>query len=88
MMRGIWLAAILGIVLGLGVVFTSNTGTTAAPQTKISPLVAGTEETHTLANLATSPNPTAPTFELALLGLLIGLLVAAPFFLVARRRVQ
>jgi hypothetical protein len=90
MMRRIWLAAILGIFLGLGVTLTSNGGTIAAPQTKMKPLIAGTQETTTQATLATSPNPnpTAPTFELTLLGLLAGILVAAPFFLVARKRAE
>jgi hypothetical protein len=83
-MRRIWLAAVLGIVLGLGVAFTPYTST-ATPQTKQRPFIVGIEETHTL---AASSNHNPPTFELALLGLLVGLLVAAPFFLVARRRAQ
>lgn len=87
MLRRIWLAAILGVVLGVGVAFIPNAGTTAATQAKMRPIVVGTEETQTLTTLATL-NPTAPTFDLVFLGLLAGLLVATPLFLVARRRAQ
>jgi formate/nitrite transporter FocA (FNT family) len=86
-MRRIWLAAILGVVLGVGVAFIPSTGPSAAPQPMMRPLVTATEENQAGTTLPTS-NPTAPTLELIFLGLLAGLLVATPLFLVARKRVQ
>jgi formate/nitrite transporter FocA (FNT family) len=86
MLRRIWLAAILGVVLGVGVAFIPNTGTSAAPQPLMGFRVTGTEKQNPT-TLAPS-NPTAPTIELVFLGLLAGLLVATPLFLVTRKRAQ
>jgi hypothetical protein len=85
MMERIWLAAILGVVLGLGVAFTPSTGTAGVPKAGMVQPMMGTEGQR---NPAASPNPSAASVELVLLGLFAGLLVAAPFFLVARKRVQ
>lgn len=81
-MTKLWLAAVLGILLGLGIVYVPpNPGNAAAPQPNLvrQPL----EAQHTMGNLV---RPTQPSYQVILISLLIGVVVALPFFLLARKR--
>ena len=77
----VWLAVLFGIILGTGVAYL-----TASP---VAPAVAnlqGTAEPFaTLRQTVTVANPTEPDWQLALVALLVGLVVASPVFLIVNR---
>ena len=83
-MSKLWLAAVLGILLGLGIVYVpfnpSNLGVRFPEPNLVSqPL----EAQHTMGNLV---RPTEPSYQVILISLLIGVVVGLPFFLLARKR--
>lgn len=83
-MSKLWLAAVLGILLGLGIVYVpfnpSNLGARSPEPNLVSqPL----EAQHTMGNQV---RPTQPSYQVILTSLLIGVVVALPFFLLARKR--
>jgi hypothetical protein len=75
------LAVVLGILLGLGLAYsppTQPTTTTARPQMVMQPIAQG--------NVGAASTNTALGVTQILIPLLVGLLFAAPVFLLARRR--
>jgi hypothetical protein len=81
-MRRIWLAALLGVILGLGVSFAST-----VPAPNLSPrenLVFNTGEPQLKTEKVVQA--TLPDVEFVLLAFLVGLVVGAPFFVMARNR--
>jgi ribose/xylose/arabinose/galactoside ABC-type transport system permease subunit len=81
MMGRVWLAAVLGVLLGVAIAYTN-----AVPV--ISP--AGTNLTARPFEAQMRPGqttkPPQPDLQLLLISLLIGITVAAPIFLVAKKR--
>lgn len=79
-MRKLWLAVVLGVILGLGAsVIPNSAGPVAEPSVLMSTL--GAQRTSEVSPSATSP------LELLLSGLLIGLVIAIPVLVLARRRI-
>jgi hypothetical protein len=81
-MKRIWLAAVLGLILGLGVSFAST-----VPAPNLSPrenLAFNTGEPQLKTEKAVQS--TISDVEFVLLAFLVGLVVGAPFFLMARNR--
>lgn len=81
-MRRIWLAALLGVILGLGVSFVST-----VPAPNLSPrenLAFNTGEPQLKAEKVVQW--TLPDVEFVLLAFLVGLVVGTPFFVMARNR--
>ena len=79
MMRRLWLALVLGVILGLGI--TAVPGTIVSEQkTNLQPA--------TLATQRASGPSVSPWFQFQsiLLGLLAGIIVAFPVFLLAKSR--
>jgi len=81
MMRRIWLAVLLGVILGLGVtVIPSSTSSTSAKPMLVT---AGTAERQP--PLATTTSSWLP-LQFLLVGLLAGLALAAPVFILMKYR--
>lgn len=80
-MTKLWLAAVLGILLGIGIAYAPSSPSLPAAQPNLAshPLIAQ----QNTAELIHSPQPTT---EPILISILIGVAVALPFFLVTRRR--
>lgn len=83
-MSKLWLAAVLGVLLGLGVVYAPSSPANLGARSPEPNLVSQPLETqHTMTNLVRS---TQPSYQVILMSLLIGVVVALPFFLLARKR--
>lgn len=78
-MRRFWLAALLGIIIGLGIALSP---TSIGPQEKA--MLQLTGENQPARYAATSE----PTNQYLLLAILLGIVVATPVFLVVRRRLR
>ena len=80
MKKRIWLAASLGILLGLALAYAPTVSTITAPKPELFMQQAGQP------NVA-APNPQPPSELLVvLIALVAGLLIAVPAFAIARRR--
>jgi hypothetical protein len=79
MMKRLWLALVLGVILGLGI--------TAVPGTIVSEQKANLQPA-TLAAQHTAGASTPPWFQFLfiLLGLIAGVVIALPVFFLAKRR--
>jgi hypothetical protein len=77
----LWLAAVLGLLLGLGIAYAPYPP--AASQQPNSYILTQPFETQRLTGKLPQQAPQA--LQMVLVSLLIGVFVAAPFFLVARR---
>lgn len=77
----LWLAAVLGIVLGVGLAFAPNpqVSSPAKMYLPIQPL--GAER-----SFEATAHHGSSDFQFALLALLAGVIVASPFFVLAKRR--
>jgi len=79
-MRRLWLAVVLGVILGLGTtLIPDSVGSGAKPSALMSTM--GAQRTFEVSTSASSQ------FEWVLIGLLLGLVVAVPVFGLARRRI-
>lgn len=76
-MRRVWVAAVLGIIIGLGIAFSP---TSVGPEEKSMLQLTGVDQPARFA--ATSQ----PTYQYLLLALAVGIIVAMPIFLFSRRR--
>jgi len=78
MTKKIWLAVILGVLLGVGVGYTPNGPPSAMPRAQL--LMQSQPPTYTQSG-------TAPSYNVVpvLIALAVGLLVATPAFFVAKR---
>lgn len=82
-MKRFWLAAVLGILLGLGLAFAPATPVSPQPKTylPIQPLQQQQQRT-----FEATVRQVSLDFQFTVLALLVGIVVAAPFFLLAKRR--
>ena len=80
-MTRLWLAAVLGIIVGLGLALAPMAPSTSVMKGAL-PDTLREEQTQLAATTAPSP----PAIQFVVLALLIGVIVAAPFFFVAKRR--
>jgi len=76
-----WLAAVLGILLGLGIAYAPLASVNSSPKTYL-PIQSFEQQRNIV---QATPHP-AMNLQLLILALLVGAVVAAPFFLVAKRR--
>ena len=82
MKKRIWLAASLGILLGLALAYSPPVSTVTAPKTALFMQQAAQPN-------AASPSPQPPSEVLTvLIALAAGLLIAVPAFAIAKRRVR
>lgn len=79
MMRRLLIAVVLGVVLGLGIAVVPSS-ISSKEQAGVLMTTPGSQP-----RVAASPSPW-PEFQLITLGLLAGLILALPVFLLARRR--
>ncbi len=78
-----WLAVVLGILLGWGVAYVPSATLTFAPETNL-PIQSFEQQRPVVQETAHAAlNP-----QVLVLALLIGAVIATPFFLVAKRRSQ
>lgn len=78
-----WLAVVLGILLGWGVAYAPSVALTFGPKTNL-PIQSFEQQRPVVqATAHAALNP-----QVLVLALLIGAVIAAPFFLVAKRRSQ
>ncbi len=83
-MTRLWLAAVLGVVLGLGVASASYSPTASTPNPNIGQQAL--KATLTQSKPTELPTETQQAYPLTLISLLIGIALATPIFLLARRR--
>ena len=82
MIPKLWLAVFLGLLLGVGMAYT--TVLPVAPTTANMNLAAHTFEVARQAGVA--PQPIQSNSQLVLLSLIAGIIVATPAFLIAKKR--
>jgi ABC-type antimicrobial peptide transport system permease subunit len=82
-MNKTWLAAVLGILLGLGVAYAPFASVSSPPKTNL-PIQAFEQQS----NIVQATPHSLLNLQLLILALLVGVVVATPFFLVAKRRGQ
>jgi len=80
MMPKVWLAVVLGIILGVGIAYS-----TAAPVASPTSLQATAQPFENLRQTGQSTRLTEQDWQLALISLLAGIVVATPIFLIAKR---
>ena len=81
MIPKLWLAAFFGILLGVGIAYATSVPVTPAATMHLSAQTF--EGTHQTAPI---PQPIQSRPQLALVSLLVGLIVATPAFVIAKRR--
>jgi hypothetical protein len=82
MKSGIMLAVVLGILLGIGLAYSpslQSNATTARPQLLMQPVAQGN------IGAASSNTHASPSTDQTLIPIVVGLLIAIPVFLLARR---
>lgn len=82
MIPKVWLAAFLGVLLGLGMTYSTSVPVTPAANMK---LPAQTFEVNRQTSSAAT-QPAQSNSQLLLLSLLAGIIVATPAFLIAKKR--
>ncbi len=82
MMSRIWLAAVLGVLLGVGVAHTTGVPVASPVQMNLP-----VKQFEAQPRAGETARPFQSDSQLVLISLLAGILVAAPFFLVAKRHV-
>jgi hypothetical protein len=83
MIPRLWLAAFLGVLLGVGMAYANSTSLPVAP-TANTKLPAQTFEV--ARQTVITAQPIQSNSQLTLLSLLVGIIVATPAFLIAKRR--
>ena len=81
-MTRLWLAAILGVLLGVGIAYTSTIPVASPANTLDFPL----QPIEVQRKLGETNRPVQQNSQLTLISLLTGILVAVPFFLLTKRR--
>lgn len=81
MMRRLWLAAVLGVILGTGIAYTSVIPV-ASPSTNQPP----TQAFLVQRNTEQTDNRVQSEPQLALISIVLGIVIAAPVFLITKRR--
>jgi len=85
MMPKVWLAVVLGMILGVGIAY--STLSPLASPTNMQPAIHPFENLVMTGQSTRSAQPGAgqPNWQLALVSLLVGIIVATPVFLLAKR---
>jgi len=84
MMPRLWLAARLGVLLGVGMAYTAAVPVAPAANMKLP--AQKFEVTRVTRQTGATAQPIQSSFQLALASLLVGIIVATPAFLIAKRR--
>jgi hypothetical protein len=80
-MTRLWLAAILGVLLGVGIAYTTSIPVTSPPNTYLPK-----QSFEVQRQVGGTSRPVQSDSLLALISLLAGIVVAAPVFVVAKAR--